>query len=86
VQLDFSRRGRPGDNAVCEAFNGSVRRKCLSPAYFLNYVDARQALKNWQEVYNNVRPHSSLQDLSPAHFRARELNPETDGESRKQLA
>jgi putative transposase len=86
VQLDFSRRARPGDNAVCEAFNGSVRRECLSQAYFLNYVDARQALKNWQEEYNNVRPHSSLQDLSPAHFRARELNPETVSERSKQLA
>ncbi len=34
VQLDFSRRGKPGDNARCEAFNGSVRRECLAQAYF----------------------------------------------------
>jgi putative transposase len=86
VQLDFSRRGRPGDNAVCEAFNGSVRRECLSQAYFVSYVDARQALEKWKDDYNNVRPHSSLQDLSPAHFRARELNPETVSERSQQLA
>ena len=42
VQLDFSRRGRPGDNAVCEAFNGSVRRECLSQAYFLTLDDLRR--------------------------------------------
>jgi putative transposase len=30
VRLDFSRRGRPGDNAINEAFNGTVRRECLS--------------------------------------------------------
>jgi putative transposase len=86
VQLDFSRRGRPGDNAVCEAFNGSVRRECLSQAYFVSYVDARQALEKWKADYNNVRPHSILQDLSPAHFRARELNPETVSERSQQLA
>lgn len=86
VQLDFSRRGTPSDNAVCEAFNGSVRRECLSQAYFLNYVDARQALKKWKDDYNNVRPHSSLHDLSPAQCRARELTPETVSECSKQLA
>jgi putative transposase len=86
VQLDFSRRGTPGDNAVCEAFNGSVRRECLSQAYFLSYVDARQALEKWKDEYNNVRPHGSLQDLSPAQFRARELNPETGSGRSEQLA
>jgi putative transposase len=86
VQLDFSRRGRPGDNAVCEAFNGSVRRECLSQAYFLTYVDARQTLENWKDEYNNYRPHSSSQDLPPAHFRARELNPETVSERSRQPA
>jgi putative transposase len=29
VQLEFSRRREPGDNAVCETFNWSVRRECL---------------------------------------------------------
>lgn len=86
VQLDFSRRGRPGDNAVCEAFNGSVRRECLSQAYFLTYDDARATLETWKHEYNNVRPHSSLQDLPPAHFRARELNPETVNVRLKQPA
>jgi putative transposase len=86
VQLDFSRRGKPGDNAVCEAFNGSVRRECLSQAYFLSYVDTQRVLENWKDEYSNHRPHSSLQDLSPAHFRARELNPEAVSERSKQPA
>lgn len=86
VQLDFSRRGKPGDNAVCEAFNGSVRRECLSQAYFLSYVDAQQVLEKWKDEYNNQRPHSSLQHLPPAHFRARESNPEAVSERSKQPA
>ena len=70
VQLDFSRRGKPGDNALCEAFNGSVRRECLSQAYFLTLGDLRQTLATWKADYNNHRPHSSLNNLTPAHFRA----------------
>lgn len=30
VQLAFSRPGTPGDNAHCEAFNGTLRREVLS--------------------------------------------------------
>ena len=86
VQLDFSRRGKPGDNAVCEAFNGSVRRECLSQAYFLSYVDAQRVLEKWKDEYSNQRPHSSLQHLPPAHFRARESNPEAVSERSKQPA
>ena len=44
-QIDFSRPVRPGDNAINEVFNGSVRRKCLSQHYFLNLEEAQQLLK-----------------------------------------
>lgn len=71
IPLDFSRRGTPGDNAVNEAFNGSLRRECLSQYHFLSIDDAQRILDAWRTEYNNDRPHSSLRDLSPAQFRAR---------------
>jgi putative transposase len=70
IPLDFSRRGRPGDNAINEAFNGSLRRECLSQHHFLSIADAQQRLNTWKDEYNNERPHSSLHDLAPAHFGA----------------
>lgn len=70
VRLDFSRPGKPTDNAHIEAFNGSLRRECLSQHWFLDLDDARGILSRWREDYNNVRPHSSLGHLSPVHFRA----------------
>ncbi len=70
VQIDFSRPGKPGDNAVNEAFNGSVRRECLSQYYFLNLSDAQRVLEAWKEDYNNERPHGSLAQVPPAYFRA----------------
>ena len=56
VALDFSRRGTPGHNALCEAFNGSVRRECLSQAYFSTNAEVQTALDRWRDDYNNHRP------------------------------
>lgn len=66
----FSRPGRPGDNARNEAFNGLVRRECLTLHYFLDLKEAEGVLSSWKEEYNNVRPHGSLGQLTLAHYRA----------------
>ena len=67
VSLDFSRPGKPTDNAHIEAFNGSLRRECLSQYWFTSPADAEQRLRAWQAEYNNSRPHSSLEHQPPAH-------------------
>lgn len=68
VQLDFSRPGKPTDNPFIEAFNGSLRRECLSQHWFIDLDDAQRKLQRWKDEYNNIRPHSSLYDQAPAHF------------------
>lgn len=70
VRLDFSRPGKPTDNAHIESFHNSVRRECLTQCYFIDLADAAHALDAYRDDYNNVRPHSSLANHSPAHFRA----------------
>ncbi len=40
VTLDFSRPGKPTDNAFIEAFNGSFRAECLNAHWFLTLDDA----------------------------------------------
>ena len=35
VTLDFSRPGKPTDNAFIEAFNGRLRAECLNTHWFL---------------------------------------------------
>ena len=42
VTLDFSRPGRPVDNAFIESFNGSFRDECLNTNWFLSLEDARR--------------------------------------------
>jgi putative transposase len=69
VQLDFSRPGKPGDNARIEAFNGNVRRECLSQHWFVSVEDAQRELDAWREDYNFQRPHKALAGTPPSLFR-----------------
>ncbi len=69
VTLDFSRPGKPVDNCVCEAFNGSVRRECLSQHWFTTLAEAQATLTTWRTDHNNHRPHTSLGLQPPAEYR-----------------
>jgi putative transposase len=42
VTLDFSRPGKPTDNAFIEAFNGRFRAECLNAHWFLSLADAQE--------------------------------------------
>ncbi len=65
VTLDFSRPGKPTDNAFCESFNGTFRDECLNTAWFLSIEDAVQKIEDWRVDYNTFRQHSSINDLTP---------------------
>jgi putative transposase len=65
VALDFSRPGKPVDNSVREAFNGSLRRECLTRHWFASLEEAQVMLETWRHDYNNHRPHTSLGLLPP---------------------
>jgi putative transposase len=65
VTLDFSRPGKPTDNAFIEAFNGRLRAECLNTQWFLTLEDARQKLENWRRDYNEVRPHGAIGNKAP---------------------
>ncbi len=70
IKIDFSRPGRPGDNARNEAFNGIVRREYLSQHYFMDLEEAQQILDDWRVDYNITWPHGSLEQITPAEFKA----------------
>ena len=74
VKLDFSRPGKPTDNAHVEAFNSLVRRECLSQHWFTDLEDAQRVLHRWRADYNNFRPHGSLARSTPADFAAGALH------------
>jgi len=49
VRLEFSRPGKPTDNAFIESFNGRLRQECLNQNWFLSLADARETIKNWRQ-------------------------------------
>ena len=69
VQLDYSRPGKPVDNCVCEAFNGSLRRECLSQHWFATLAEAQLVLDAWRQDYNDHRPHTTLGLQPPTVYR-----------------
>lgn len=70
VRLDFSRRGKPTDNGLIEAFNGRLRAECLNENWFMSLEDAREKVEAWRRLYNEERPHSVLGNLAPRDFAA----------------
>jgi putative transposase len=68
VELDFTRPGKPVDNAYIESFNGRLRDECLNVHQFLSIEDARTKIEAWRIDYNQHRPHGSLGRLTPNEY------------------
>ena len=56
MELDFSRPGKPTDNAFIEAFNGRFRQECLNENWFLSLADAEEKVETWRNHYNREAP------------------------------
>ena len=68
VVMEFSRPGRPTDNAHIESFNGTFRDECLNIHWFADIADANQKVEGWRREYNESRPHKALNYLAPREF------------------
>lgn len=65
VTLDFSRPGKPTDNAYIEAFNSRFRAECLNAHWFLTLADAQEKMEDWRRYYNERRPHGAIGHKAP---------------------
>ena len=63
--LDFSRPGKPTENAYSEAFNSRFRPECLNQHWLLDIEDARARIEAWRQDYNNVRAHGVIGNKVP---------------------
>ena len=75
VQLEFSRPGKPTDNAFAESFNGRFRDECLDQHWFASLEEARTTIEAWRVEYNTQRPHRSLGQQTPAAWVASRAEP-----------
>ena len=75
VILDFSRRGKPTDNAAIESFNGRFRDECLNVHWFEGLEDATTKIEAWRQDYNANHPHRALKGLSPNEYARKVMEP-----------
>jgi len=68
VRLDFITKGKPTENGHIESFNGKFRDECLSENWFISLDDARRKVEAYRVDYNEVRPHSALDNRTPTEF------------------
>jgi putative transposase len=68
IEIDFSRPGKPTDNAYIEAFNSHLRAEYLNASWFLTMADARERIERWRRDYNDTRLHTALASLTPSAF------------------
>lgn len=71
TRIDFSRPGKPTDNAYIETFNGSLRDECLNLHWFETIAEAKRLIEAWRREYNESRPHMALGNETPQEYALR---------------
>lgn len=66
----FIAPGKPMQNGFCESFNGRLRDELLNESLFVGLYHARTKVADWDDDYNERRPHSALSYLTPAAYAA----------------
>ncbi len=70
----FIEPGKPWQNGKGESFNGKLRDECLSREWFSSVAEAQVVIEGWRKFYNEERPHSSLEYLTPREFKSKMEN------------
>ena len=71
IDLVHIQPGKPTQNAYVEGFNSKLREECLCVSWFQNLFEARRIIASWRNDYNQRRPHSSLNYMTPSEFAAK---------------
>jgi putative transposase len=68
IDWHYIQPGKPQQNGYTESLNDKIRDECLNEHWFRNLAEARTLIEDWRQDYNHVRPHSSLNYLTPMEF------------------
>ncbi len=68
IETAFIAPGKLWENGTNESFNGRFRDECLNMEYFRNRAEARTVIEDWRVHYNQERPHSSIDYMTPSAF------------------
>ena len=90
VEIDFSRPGKPTDNAMVESFNGRLRQECLNEHWIMSLEDAQHKIEAWRRhrsyQHRESRPHAALDWRTPYEFALLHgLQPVQQGKQRAEI-
>ena len=60
--------GNAYENAHAESFNGTIKRQEINISEYDDKYESAKSIFNYIDKYNTIRPHSSLQGLSPIEY------------------
>jgi len=65
IQISMTEKGDPYENAIAERVNGILKGEFLLDKKFSSFSQAQEAVHSAVEKYNQIRPHSSCDYLTP---------------------
>ncbi len=69
IVIDYIKPDSPSyQNGFVERFNRTYREEVLGMYLFNTLDEVRDETDRWIELYNNVRPHESLNDMTPVEY------------------
>ena len=70
VSMLYVEPGCPWQNGYIESFHSRFRDDLLDREIFHSVKESKILVEQWRLEYNHHRPHSSLDDMTPAEFAA----------------
>lgn len=74
IEIRFIQPGKPSQNGLIERLNGTLRTECLNLEWFESIPKLNEHLQEWWQTYNTIRPHSSIDYLTPDEFEQQNQN------------
>ena len=66
ITISMTENGDPYENILAERINRTIKEEFLNEFLFFNYQEAKTATAYSVRSYNNLRPHASLNYLTPS--------------------
>lgn len=66
IRISMDGKGQWIDNVFIERLWRSIKYECVYLNAFSDFKDARHHIGVWMDYYNDDRPHSALDDLTPS--------------------
>ncbi|MGE3465713.1 MAG: IS3 family transposase [Pyrinomonadaceae bacterium] len=70
IRISMTEKSDPLENAIAERVNGILKQELLAKR-FENFREARSNIDEAVDIYNNLRPHLSIDMLTPAEAHTR---------------